>query len=151
MKSKTRYKVSVNYTAPDKILKTPAIYVQEEKMITAKKKEEWLLHLELWKESGLSASKYCIENDLNKNSFRYWIDRDRGKIKIQKGRMPEKQTCLRPVDKFVKLDLQKSLPTKTSKSISFKDASYEIKIPTAFKKQDLENLLEVLESGITCL
>ena len=105
-------------------------------MITAKKKEEWLLHLELWKESGLSANRYCIENDLNKNSFRYWIDRDRGKIKIKKS--------------FVKLNVEKPLTVNESKSISIKYGSYEIKIPTAFNKQDLEKLLEVLETRTVC-
>lgn len=105
-------------------------------MITAAKKEEWLLHLELWKESGLAANRYCTENNLNKNSFRYWIDRDRGKIKTKKS--------------FVKLNLQKSLPTNESKNISLKYGSYEIKIPTAFNKIDLENLLTVLESRTTC-
>ena len=105
-------------------------------MITAKKKEEWLLHLELWKESGLAANRYCIENDLNKNSFRYWIDRDRGKIKTKKS--------------FVKLSIEKSLPVNENKSISLKYGSFEIKIPTAFNKSDLENLLEVLEARIKC-
>jgi len=87
-------------------------------MITAKKKEEWLLHLELWKESDLSANRYCIENDLNKNSFRYWIDRDRGKIKTKKS--------------FVKLNIEKPLSINESKSFSLKYGSYEIKIPTVF-------------------
>jgi len=106
-------------------------------MITAEKKEEWLLHLELWKESGLPANRYCLENNINKNSFRYWIDRDRGKIKTKKN--------------FVKLNLQKTMPLNESNNISLKYGSFEIKIPTAFKKQDLENLLEVLESRTTCL
>lgn len=105
-------------------------------MITAEKKEEWLLHLELWKESGLSANRYCIENNLNKNSFRYWIDRDRGKIKVKKS--------------FVKLSVQKSLSVTCKNNISLKYGSYEIKIPTAFNKRDLESLLEVLESRIKC-
>ena len=106
-------------------------------MITAKKKEEWLLHLELWKESGLAANKYCKDNDLNKNSFRYWIDRDRGKIKTKKT--------------FVKLNIQKPLTTTENKSISFKYGSYGIRIPTAFNKSDLESLLEVLESRTSWL
>ncbi len=105
-------------------------------MISAKKKEEWLLHLELWKESKLSANRYCLENNINKNSFRYWIDRDRGKIKTKKN--------------FVKVNLQKPVLVNKSKNISLKYGSYEIKIPTAFEKQDLESLLEVLESRIIC-
>ena len=79
-------------------------------MITAAKKEEWLLHLELWRESGLAANRYCIENNINKNSFRYWIDKDRGKIKTKKS--------------FVKLNLPKSLPTNESKNISLKYGSF---------------------------
>lgn len=105
-------------------------------MITAEKKEEWLRHLGLWKESGLSANRYCIENGINKNSFRYWIDRDKGKIKTKKS--------------FVKLNLQKSLTVNESKNISLKYGSFEIKIPTAFNKSDLESLLEVLEARIKC-
>ena len=105
-------------------------------MITAEKKEKWLKHLENWKKSGLSANKYCLENDINKNSFRYWIDRDRGKIKTKK--------------KFVKLNIQKPLSIPESKSISLKYGSFEIKIPTAFNKPDLEKLLEVLESRNAC-
>ncbi|MCD6398253.1 MAG: hypothetical protein J7L71_12020 [Spirochaetaceae bacterium] len=105
-------------------------------MITAEKKEEWLLHLELWKESGLSANRYCIENNINKNSFRYWIDRDRGKIKVKKS--------------FVKLNVQKPLSVTCNNSISLKYGSYEIQIPTAFNNRDLESLLAVLESRIKC-
>jgi len=105
-------------------------------MITAAKKEEWLLHLELWKESGLSANRYCIENNLNKNSFRYWIDRDRGKIKVKKS--------------FVKLSVQKPLSVTCKNNISLKYGSYEIQIPPAFNKKDLESLLEVLESRTKC-
>jgi len=105
-------------------------------MITSEKKEEWLLHLELWKESGLAANRYCIENGINKNSFRYWIDRDRRKIKTKK--------C------FVKLDVKKPLSVIESKNISLKYGSFEIKIPTAFNKSDLGSLLEVLEARIKC-
>jgi len=106
-------------------------------MITAEKKEEWLLHLELWKESGLPANRYCIENNINKNSFRYWIDRDRGKIKTKKS--------------FVKLNVKKPLSVTCNNNISLKYGSYEIKIPTAFNKLDMERLLEVLESRTACL
>jgi len=105
-------------------------------MITADKKEEWLLHLELWKESGLSVNKYCFENNINKNSFRYWIDRDRGKIKVKKS--------------FVKLSVQKPLSVTCNNNISLKYGSYEIQIPTAFNKPDLESLLEILESRTSC-
>jgi len=105
-------------------------------MITVEKREEWLRHLKTWKGSGLSANRYCLENNINKNSFRYWIDRDRGKIKTKKN--------------FVKLNLQKPVLVNEGKNISLKYRSFEIEIPTAFKKQDLENLLEVLESRITC-
>ncbi len=106
-------------------------------MITAEKRDGWLRHLEAWKGSGLSANQYCTENGINKSSFRYWIDRDRGKLKTKK--------------KFVKLNLQKPIPANEGNNISLKYGSFEIKIPTAFKKQDLENLLEVLESRTTCL
>ena len=105
-------------------------------MITTEKKEEWLLHLELWKESGLSANRYCYENNINKNSFRYWIDRDRGKIKTKKS--------------FVKLKVNKTLSETGNNNILLKYGSYEIKIPTAFNKPDLESLLEVLESRTAC-
>jgi len=105
-------------------------------MITAEKTAKWLRHLENWKASGLSASKYCIENDINKNSFRYWIDRDKGKIKTKK--------------KFVKLNLQQPLSVNESNSIALKYGSYEIKIPTAFNIPDLEKLLNVLESRTAC-
>jgi len=105
-------------------------------MITTEKKEEWLLHLELWKESGLTANRYCIENNINKNSFRYWIDRDRGKIKTKKT--------------FVKLNIQKPLTTIESKSISLKYGPYEITIPPGFNKENLENLFSVLESRTPC-
>jgi len=105
-------------------------------MISAEKKEEWLLHLELWKESGLSANRYCIDNNLSKSSFRYWIDRDRGKIKTKKN--------------LVKLNLQKPLPVTCNNNILLKYGSYEIKIPTAFNKPDLESLLEILETRTAC-
>jgi hypothetical protein len=48
-------------------------------MITAEKRTQWLRHVERWKECGLSVNKYCIENGINKSSFRYWIERDKKK------------------------------------------------------------------------
>ncbi len=100
-------------------------------MITAERKEQWLKHLDTWKASRLSASKYCIENDLNKNSFRYWIDRDKGKSKRKKS--------------FVKLNIPQSFPIKENNEITLKYGSYEISIPTVFDKAGLNRLLDVLQ------
>jgi len=105
-------------------------------MITTEKREEWLRHLTSWKASGLSVNRYCMKNGLNKNSFRYWIDRDKGKIKTKKS--------------FVKLNIPKALPKNVSNEFSLRYGSFEIKIPPAFNKSDLENLLEILESRIVC-
>ena len=100
-------------------------------MIIAERKEQWLKHLETWKSSGLSANRYCIENEINKNSFRYWIDRDRGKLKKKR--------------KFIKLNIPQQLPAKESNHISLKYGSYELSIPTVFDKAGLNRLLDVLQ------
>ena len=100
-------------------------------MITAERKEQWLRHLETWKSSGQSANRYCIENDINKNSFRYWIDRDKGKLKKKKS--------------FVKLNIPRPSPVKESTEISIKYKSYEIIIPSAFDKSVLNRLLDILQ------
>lgn len=100
-------------------------------MINAKKREVWLRHLESWKSSGLSASRYCIENGINKNSFRYWIDRDKGKIKTKKS--------------LVKLNIPQQLPVSESNNISLKYGSYELSIPTGFDKAGLNRILDVLQ------
>ena len=100
-------------------------------MITAERKEQWLKHLETWKSSGLSASRYCSKNNINKNSFRYWIDRDRGKLNKKKS--------------FVKLNIPQSLPVKENNGISLKYGSYEISIPTIFDKARLNRILDVLQ------
>ena len=42
-------------------------------MSTILRKEAWLDHVNSWKESGLSISKYCTENGLKSRSFHYWI------------------------------------------------------------------------------
>ncbi|MBI9104033.1 MAG: hypothetical protein JEY99_16580 [Spirochaetales bacterium] len=91
-------------------------------MITSERKEQWINHLDAWKSSGLSANKYCIENGINKNSFRYWIDKDKGKSKKNKS--------------FVKLNIQEPLSINERESISLKYGSYEITIPSDFKKKE---------------
>lgn len=105
-------------------------------MIQAEKKEIWLRHLRLWKESGLSANRYSIENDLNKNTFRYWVVKDKRKIKLKKS--------------FVKLDLQKPVSVKEKTNLLLHYGSFEINIPTGFNKSDLECLLVILEERIKC-
>jgi len=35
-------------------------------------KEEMYLAIELWKESGISQKKYCLQNHLSFNTFKYW-------------------------------------------------------------------------------
>ncbi len=100
-------------------------------MITSERREKWLKHLEVWKLSGLSASRYCIENRINKNSFRYWIDRDNGKIKTKKS--------------FVKLNIPQQLSVNENKKISLKYGSYEIFIPTVFDKAGLNRILDILQ------
>ena len=103
-------------------------------MITAERKDQWLKHLDTWKSSGLSASKYCIENEINKNSFRYWIDRDKGKSKRKKS--------------FVKLNIPQSLPVKEYNEITLKYGSYEISIPTVFDKAGLNRILDILQERV---
>jgi len=100
-------------------------------MIIAEKREDWLRHLKTWKSSGLSASRYCIENGINKNSFRYWIDKDRKKLSKAKS--------------FIKLNIQKTMPVNESNKISLKYGSYEIFIPTFFDKAGLNRILDVLQ------
>lgn len=104
-------------------------------MITTEKREEWLRHLESWKESGLSANKYCIENGINKSSFRYWIDRDNKK--------PTKKKS------FIEVKIPQTLPVNGNNKFSLKYESYEIMIPSAFDKTDLYKILDVLKMRIS--
>ena len=104
-------------------------------MITAEKREKWLRHLETWKKSGLSANKYCIENGINKSSFRYWIDRDNKKATKS--------------ESFIKLKIPKTLPVNGNNKFSLKYESYEIMIPPAFDKKDLDKILDVLKVRVS--
>ena len=126
--------VSVNFTTPTGNSRTPALYMQEEKMITAEKRSRWLRHVERWKESGLSVNKYCIENGINKNSFRYWIERDKKNLKSEK---------------FIKLTIPKpSISGKEAHTIILKYGEYEIKLPLAFEESELNRILNLLEGRI---
>jgi hypothetical protein len=103
-------------------------------MITAEKREKWLRHLEAWKVSGLSANKYCIENGINKNSFRYWIDRDKKKATKNQS--------------FIKLRIPKKLPANESNEFSLRYGSFKIMIPSSFDKSDLNRILDILQARV---
>jgi hypothetical protein len=100
-------------------------------MITAEKRTQWLRHVERWKECGLSVNKYCIENGINKSSFRYWIERDKKK-NAKSG-------------KFIKLTIPKPLSGKEERTIILKYGVYEIKLPFAFEESELNRILNLLE------
>ena len=87
--------------------------------------------MESWKSSGLSASRYCIENGINKNSFRYWIDRDKGKVKTKKS--------------LVKLNIPQQVTVNESTKISLRYGLYELSIPTGFDTEGLNRILDVLQ------
>ena len=99
-------------------------------MITEEKRTQWLRHVERWKESGLSVNKYCLENGINKSTFRYWIERDRKKTKS---------------GSFVKVTIPKLLPEKDVPAIILKYGAYEIKLPFAFEESELNRILNLLE------
>ena len=108
-------------------------------MNTNIRKEAWLDHVNSWKKSGLSISKYCKENGLKSSTFHYWI-RKTGK------KAPQHSEA----GNFVKLEIPGTISTDRTESFSLKYGSYEITIPTAFNKKDMGKLLEVLEARITC-
>ena len=43
--------------------------------------EEMYLAIELWNESGLSQQKYCRQNDIVYNTFKYWVKKYNGERK----------------------------------------------------------------------
>jgi len=109
--------------------------MQEDKMITDEKRAAWLKHVEDWKKSGLSISKYCMENGINKSTFRYWIDRDKKK---QSG------------NKLVRLKVDKPISEKEDYGFLVKYGKYEIEIPATFDKSGLSIIFDILEERVSC-
>lgn len=99
-------------------------------MITEEKRTRWLKHVERWKESRQSINKYCLENGINKSTFRYWIEGDRKKTKS---------------GSFVKLTIPKQLPVKNVPAIILKYGAYEIRLPFYFEEAELNRILDLLE------
>lgn len=46
-----------------------------DKKIRNEKMYLWKRHIESWRQSELSQRKYCLDNNLNKNTFGYWVQR----------------------------------------------------------------------------
>ena len=104
-------------------------------MITDEKRAAWLQHVEYWKKSGLSISKYCMENEINKSTFRYWIDRDKKK---------------QPGNKFVRLKIDNFISGKEDYGFWVKLGKYEIRVPAGFNKSELNRILDLLEERVSC-
>jgi len=45
----------------------------------------WLLHVEAWRESGLSQADYCRQQGLNRKTFSLWTRRDQGNPSMDRG------------------------------------------------------------------
>lgn len=100
--------------------------------------EEMYLAIELWKESGLSQQRYCHQNSIALNTFRYWV----------KKYLKEKKTVKSTrVDSFLPIQV-KHVPEDTyaqhtkELTITYPNG-IEVKCPVDISSVQLKTLLTV--------
>lgn len=97
-------------------------------------KSEKELHMQLWRESGLSKVEYATQNELNPYSFYGWFKKTK----------EESQSTT----EFVEIRRNKKLTEKnpaTTIKISL-SGGYEITVAPGFDRVNLCTILDVLES-----
>lgn len=99
--------------------------------------EEMYLAIELWNESGLSQQKYCLENGIVYNTFKYWVK------KYNVEREPSKPTRLKtflPVQVNTSPEAHHFGHTNDEITIRYPNG-IELKCPAHINSDQLRNLL----------
>jgi len=76
-------------------------------------KEEMYLGIEMWQESGLSQYAWCKQNDLSRNTFKYWLNKYRSD---KKQASPVAPKAFLPVE--FSTSSPKDLPVSITKDIT---------------------------------
>jgi hypothetical protein len=90
---------------------------------------EWHRHFDGWRESGLSQSAYCREQNISFHRFRYW----RSKLELPKGS-----------GEIVRVPLQVNAPRR---SLELVCGQYTIRVPEGFDEATLKRLLGLVEKS----
>ena len=100
------------------------------KKYTVNERKEYLAR---WRESGLSGSQFCKENNIRPATFYGWIKSEK-----------QKQNKSKPV--FVKLPVFEVSKQNISEII-IEHGKWKIKLSTGFNSEDLKTIMEVLDSS----
>lgn len=97
------------------------------------KEKFWLEHYENWQKSGLNQTRYCRENNILEQTFRYY------KQKLIENK--NKQELVELTPRF-----STGITRKASSNLEVViNNSYRIKIPDNFKPETLQILIKTLE------
>lgn len=95
-------------------------------------REEREIYLELWRESGLSGSQFCRENNIRPTTFYSWNKMEREKQKDDQS-------------EIVKLtNLQINVPE--SNRIILENRGWKITLPPGFNRNDASIAMKLVES-----
>lgn len=89
------------------------------------------LHLQLWKESGLSKAAYAVLNGINRNTFYGWVNRNE-----------TKSSQLVEIQHFA--STERDQPSTTPIELHLPNG-YRVSIQPRFNHESLSLLLDVLE------
>jgi len=105
---------------------------------------EWAGHLERWRESGETATRYCEEHGLKLGSLRYWSGRI-GRERAEAARE------LAPTSEVTFARVERRRPRRASAAASgvlrLRVDGVEVDVPSDFDGPTLRRLLEVLRSS----
>ena len=101
--------------------------------------EEMYLAIELWKESGLSQQKYCRQNSIAYNTFKYWVKKYNGEKKPVK---TDQVNAFLPVQVKTMADDHLSQHSNKEITITYPNG-IEVKCPADIGTMQLKTLLTI--------
>ena len=101
----------------------------------SKRKIYWKNQIQKWKETGLTQKEYCRRSQLNKHTFKYWI---------QKLKRDAKSLALVPVSLVPETSPLES-NCRSGISVTVKNR-FEVYLETEFHSPTLSQLISVLET-----
>ena len=100
--------------------------------------EEMFLAIELWQESGLSQSKFCIQEKISLQTFGYWYK------KYKQGKVLLPNTGLKESETFIPVELSHTVHdaavTLGGVKVSFPNG-VQVNCPTGIDIQQLKTLI----------
>jgi len=63
------------------------VYVNKKRILN---QEEWQVRISKWEYSGISQTKFCIEQGLNLRTFQYWRRKFKNWLNANVGKIPPK-------------------------------------------------------------